>query len=293
MKYVQSFWSKPLSDALKGDDHPINYFAGFPNRFSFLCVWTYSCLSIKEFYPNLHFVTDDAGIDLFEEKLQLPYTSFSRELNQLEELPSYLWAFGKLKAYGLQEEPFCHIDGDVCLFGPVLDKITNAPLFFQSFDHYFDIYSKVHQDVHENYQKVPTDFQSELSSNMKYINAGVLGGNDINSIKSYVDQAFELIHRNKHLINAKKSWELNLYCEQFLISNMIERHNIDCKFLFSDPDEGDRYNFADFEGIPNRSQYIHLYFNKKRKTDYIEQIVARLQLEYPNYYQRILNLDTL
>ena len=51
------------------------------------------------------------------------------------------------------------------------------------------------------------------------------------------------------LVNSKfsepkfqKSWELNLYCEQFLISNMIDIHNLDTKFLFNDPDIGDRYD---------------------------------------------------
>ena len=102
--------------------------------------------------------------------------------------------------------------------------------------------------------------------------------------------SFEFIENNKHLLSKERSWEFNLYCEQFLISNMAHNQSIECGFLFDKPDENDRYNFAAFTEIPEHSQYIHLYFNKKRQTRYIEQIIARLQLEYPEYYGRILKL---
>jgi hypothetical protein len=290
MKYLHSFWSKPLEKLLQDNSNGSKTFAGFPNKLSFLCAWSYSCLSIKKYYPNLHLVTDDLGVQLFIEQLRLPYVTASKALNDLHDLPPYLWAFGKLYAYKLQQEPFCHIDGDVFLFGSVLDSVIERDLFFQSFDHHTHIFSKIHKTIHENGRNIPKDFYAELSSDMKCINAGVIGGNRIDIIKSYVDQAFELIRNNQHLLSAEKSWELNLYCEQFLISNIIDKYNIDCGFVFSEPDENNRYNFAAFESIPEQSQYVHLYFNKKRKTQYIEQIVARLQIEYPEYYERILTL---
>ena len=293
MKYVQSFWSKPILEAFKDSGNTKNYFAGFPNRFVFLCAWTYSCLSIRKYYPNLHLVTDDYGIKIFRDALDLPYQSFSTELNDLSEFPSYLWAFGKLHVYRLQKEPFCHLDGDVFLFGPVLNKIINAPLFFQSYDHDVQLYAKVNERVRTSFRSVPKGFQSELKENLRCINAGVIGGNDIDLIQSYTDQAFELISQNLDRIDPKNSWELNLYCEQFLISNMMDCYDIPSAFLFSEPDTNNRYNFADFENISRNTQYVHLYFNKKRKTEYLEQIIARLQLEYPEYYKRILKVDLI
>lgn len=286
MKFVQSFWSKPIFDFEHQNNWNFRHHGGFPNAFLFYCAWVYSCLSIKKYYPNLHLVTDDYGIHIFKEVLQLPYVSFSKALNDLNGYNEGAWALGKLYTYKLQKEPFCHIDGDVFLFGPVLDQIIDHPIFCQSFDYDMGQYAEIHPYVHENFRKVPAEFQLGESEKLKLINAGVIGGHDLDVFQRYTTKAFELIDNNQDKIGAINGGIFNLYYEQFLLSNIIFRNNFKVASLYEEPDSD--INFAAFHNIPNTSQYIHLISHLKMSTAYMEQVVARLQLEFPEYYYRLL-----
>ena len=286
MKFLHSFWSKPFYDQANKDDYRFRYFGGFPEAFLFFAAWTYSCLSIQKYYPNLHLVTDDRGVYLFRDVLKLPYKSFSTRLNDLDHYPKSLWALGKIHTYRMQKEPFCHIDGDVFFFGKVLDSIANKPIFCQSFDHHEALYQAIHKDVHEHFDRVPVEFQADLSDNIRLINAGVIGGHDLKFYDYYCSKAFELVDNNLDKLNEKNRVNLNLYFEQFLLSNLIHKNHYEIGFLFPELLESER-SLTQFHRVPYKSQYIHLASTLKRFTEYLEQVVIRLQLEYPEYYERL------
>ncbi len=79
--------------------------------------WTLSCLNLRKFYENVELVTDEVGYRYLIEKLKLPYSSVRVELDCINTYPSSLWAIGKLYTYGIQNEPFIHVDGDVYIWG--------------------------------------------------------------------------------------------------------------------------------------------------------------------------------
>jgi hypothetical protein len=286
MKFIHSFWSKPFYDQANKDDYRFRYFGGFPEAFLFYAAWTYSCLSIKKYYPNLHLVTDDRGIHLFRDILELPYESFSNDLNALDHYPESLWALGKIHTYRSQTEPFCHIDGDVFFFGNVLDRIIEAPVFCQSFDHHEELYQVIHNDVHENFENVPKEFEADLSENIRLINAGVIGGHDLDFYQYYCEKAFQLVDNNLDKLDQKSRVNLNLYFEQFLLSNLVHKNQYDIAFLFPEllPSE---HSLTRFHRVPDQSQYVHLASTLKRFTEFMEQVVIRLQLEFPEYYERL------
>ncbi|MGB5818415.1 MAG: DUF6734 family protein [Saonia sp.] len=292
MKFIQSFWSKPIFDTHHMNNWNFRHHGGFPTSFLFYCSWIYSCLSIQKQYPNLHLVTDDLGIEIFKNTLNLPYVSFSNELNDLREYHEGLWALGKLYTYRLQKEAFCHIDGDVFLFGPVLDPILDQPIFCQSFDRNKNQYSEVHPYVRKHFNKVPAEFNADLSDKIKYINAGVIGGNNIDLFQLYTSKAFELITNNMDKLEDINSSLFNLYYEQFLISNIISEKNLAVASLYTKSNDNNAYNFAAFHQIPQQSRYVHLISHLKRSTEFMEQVVARLQLEYPEYYSRLTHFYT-
>lgn len=289
MKFVQSFWSKPFFDSAHKDNWNFRHNGGFPSAFLFYCAWIYSCLSIKKWYPELHLVTDDRGLQIFRDELNLPYTSFSNELNALDDYHKGAWALGKLHTYRLQKEPFCHLDGDVFLFGPVLDPLLDQAVFCQSYNHNGSQYAEIHPYIHEHFERVPSDFQAELNHEIKYINVGIIGGTDIELFQKYTATAFDLIDNNQDKLDDINSGLFNLYYEQFLLSNMVNRRGLDITSLYEGPDDVQAYNFAAFHGIPLRSQYVHLISHLKKPTEFMEQIVARLQLEYPGYYERVMH----
>ncbi len=291
MKFIQSFWSKPLLSQEHKDNRLFRFKGGFPSNFLFLCAWTYSCLTIKKYYGNLHLVTDSYGIEIFKNILDLPYTSFSEVLDNLEGYHEGFWALGKLYTYQLQEEPFCHIDGDVFVFGDVFRDLLDKPVFCQSYDYNSEQYSEIHPYVHENFDKVPKAFEADLTTKIKFLNVGVIGGSDIDLFQKYTHAAFQLIDANQEKVASINVSLLNLYYEQFLLSNIIANEGISVDSLYKLPDNEAKNKFVDFVGIPNRSKYIHLISGFKRSTKYMEQVVMRLMLEYPEYYKRLLKYN--
>lgn len=287
MKFIQSFWSKPFTDSIHSNNWNYRHNGGYPNPFLFYASWCYSCLSIKKYYPNLHLITDNEGVYIFRDVLKLPYTSFSTRLNTLSDYDKGLWALGKLFTYNMQDEPFCHLDGDVFLFGSVLDKLIKKPIFCQSFDHDTDQYAEIHAYVHSHFNHVPK-FNGNLNNNLKLINAGIIGGTNIKIFQDYTASAFELINNNADKLNHINMGLLNLYYEQFLFSNIVEQQKFQVHTLFPETDQAPK--FAAFHNIPNEAQYVHLISHLKKSTEFLELIVARLFLEFPEYYERLKNV---
>ncbi|RIV71161.1 DUF6734 family protein [Flagellimonas aequoris] len=285
MKFIQSFWSKPFEDDDNRNNWNYRHHGGFPTSFIFYCVWCYSCLSIKKYYPSLHLITDEVGLYIFQELLGLPYESFSRDLDALDDYDKKLWALGKLHAYRIQEEPFCHVDGDVFFFGPVLNAVLAEQVFCQSFDHNIDQYTEIHSYVHDHFNSVPIEFNATLDDKIKLINAGIIGGTDVELFRFYTKKAFELIDHNRDKIKDINVGILNLYYEQFLFSNILTEKQIEPSSLFKSNDRGQ--NFAAFHDIPGKSRYIHLISHFKKSTEFLELAVARLISEYPEYYDRV------
>lgn len=289
MRFLHSFWSKPLLSNQHTDNRLFRFNGGFPDQFSFLCAWTYSCLTIKKYYPDLHLVTDSHGIKIFKDILDLPYASFSNALDDLKDYHEGFWAVGKLRTYQLQDAPFCHIDGDIFFFGQVLDHLLGKPLFCQSYDYNNTQYSEIHPYVHKNFKKVDKAFQANLDQKIKFLNVGILGGTDIGLFQDYTQAAMKLIDANQDNLENINVSLLNLYYEQFLLSNITANRNIPFECLYPQADDEVNNNFVDFTGIPKRSQYIHLISAFKRSSQFMEQVVVRLLLEYPTYYQRVVN----
>lgn len=286
MKLIHSYWSKPFFDQDNETDYRFRHFGGFPEAFLFYAAWSYSCLSIQKYYPNLHLITDDRGLEIFRDILKLPYASFSTEMNAMNSYPKSMWALGKLHAYRIQEEPFCHIDGDVFFFGKVLDPVLDAKILAQSFDYNEILYQAIHADVHDNFNKVPEEYQADLSEKIKLINAGVIGGHDLKFYQNYCAKAFELIDNNLDKLEDKKRVNLNLYCEQFLFSNLVKQQERDIQFLFPKMLKSE-YDLTEFHMAPEHSQYVHLASTLKRFPEFLEQVVIRLYLEFPEYYDRL------
>jgi len=290
MKFVQSFWSKPFLDISKEHNMNFRHHGGFRSTFLFLCAWTYSCLSIKKYHSNLHIVTDDFGIDLLKYKLRLPYVTFSNALNDLDDYHSGLWALGKLYTYQLQTTPFCHLDGDVFLFGSLPDTLLKESFFCQSFDQNQEQYKEIHPYVHKHFTNVPPAFNADLSDDIKLINAGIIGGHSVDLFQRYTQNVFEFVDHNQDKLDTINSGLLNLYYEQFLISNMIAQNDISFSSLYPESDSIAHYDFGAFHHIPLKSKYVHLISTLKKNTRLIEQLVARLQLEYPEYYKQLTQL---
>ena len=96
-----------------------------------LMAWAYSCLKLKELYPDVEFYTDSHGAEILIDTLQLPYSNYHINYDDLRYNPS-LWALPKVLTYGKQQRPFIHVDGDVFVFETFNNELTDARLIAQN-----------------------------------------------------------------------------------------------------------------------------------------------------------------
>ena len=179
MKIVQSYWSRPSK--FKDEGKFGRTVGGFlDERFHYMG-WALSCLTLKKWYKNIELVTDSVGAPLFINQLNLPYTSTSVCLDELNHYHPELWAIGKIKAYQIQTEPFLHIDGDIFIWKKLGDlSFHKSPLIVQNveYDCKWNIEAMVNNEKKLSF--LPEEINGAYKkSDFTSINAGVIGGTDL------------------------------------------------------------------------------------------------------------------
>lgn len=290
MKIVQSYWSKPslktgninISDRNKGGwvDKKYNYMS-----------WALSCLQFKKYYDKVELVTDAIGYDFLINKLELPYTSVRVDLDNLNDYHPDLWALGKIYAYSIQEEPFIHADGDIFIYDKFGSEFEKSSLIAQNFEKGFNYYEDLFKNIEQKFDYIPgvLNESKKLNGEIIAVNAGILGGTDIDFFKEYTAEAFKFVDRNISKINEVNIGMFNTVFEQFLFHASAEKNNKEINYLLTDVNHAfDR--LADFTGLPGKCKYIHTVGVYKR-IKYIGDLLAyRLLTDYPEYYYKILNL---
>jgi len=293
MKIVHSFWSKP-SLAKKTN----NAFGGWRHTKFFYMSWALSCLTFKKVYENIELVTDSTGYRLLIEELKLPYTDVKIELDCLNHYPEDLWAIGKLYSYSIQEEPFIHVDGDVYIWNRFGERIENAGLIAQQLDIDYNSYSFALSEIRNNQFSLPDVMEEDLEKykRIESCNAGIIGGNDLDFIRVYCKEAFKLIDSNfsSYDLNYTGSSYAMMY-EQYLFSCLARREQKKITYyLENNPNDNYEFpleNVSDFINKYNeKCKYVHLLSVKKNHINYCYELQNQLQMEYPYYFERIMDI---
>lgn len=290
MKIVQSYWSKPslkkenlnFSDRNKGGwvDKKYNYMS-----------WALSCLQFKKYYKEVELVTDALGYDLLINKLELPYTSVKVVLDDLNNYDSDLWALGKIYAYSIQEAPFIHADGDIFIYEKFGEKFEKSELIAQNIENGFNYYENVFKNIEDKFVYIPKVLKESQNLNHKIVavNAGLLGGTNVNFIKSYTKEAFRFVDNNLDSLEKINVGMFNTIYEQFLFHALAEKKEIGIDYYLQEVNHAFD-ELAEFTGLPGKTHYIHTVGSYKRFKYVGEALADRLLLDYPDYYYKILNL---
>lgn len=120
------------------------------------------------------------------------------------------------------------------------------------------------------------------------LNAGILGGNDMAFFREYTREAFMMVDKNydslSKLNNISKG-EFNMVFEQFLAYCLCCENKVNLQVILKG-----EYRLSDFCNIPNYETYIHTIGTLKKFTNIGDYVLERLIFEFPEYYDRILNL---
>lgn len=280
---VQSYWSKSYQSNQPN-------FGWYDKAFHYMS-WTLSCLKLSQFYKHVKLVTDSPGAEILVGKLNLPYSTVSCELDKLSGYDETLWALGKLKAYEQQEEPFIHVDGDVFIWNQFPDEIMNAPLLAQNEEVNFP-YNCVAMETLINMGFVfPNGIRTTLP--ISESNAGILGGCDIEFFKEYAELTNSFIKINEERIKEfiGSSAAINTILEQYLFHELAEQRNTPVTYLFKEEITHRGFDkFTCFSSLPHQVQYIHTIGAYKTKMETGERIARCLCYEFPEYYDKLMNL---
>lgn len=286
MRYIQTLYYNDAKDPLKEG-------FGWCRPEYNLMSWALSCLQLKKLYGNVELYSDDKGADLLVDKLGLPYTTVHTNFNSFDNVNDKLWALPKLYTYSLQTSPFLHIDGDVFLFEELPSKLLKSGLIAQNPEVATEYYIETQKQLTEHFTYFPTTVKDDFESGIpiKAVNAGILGGTNINFFQEYTEEAFRYVKLNKEHLNNIDAEKFNVFFEQhlFYVLALNDKQKID--YLFQSLEKSDSYtHLADFHETPHPAFYLHLLGHYKKDEDTCIQMAAKLRELYPEYYYRIVQL---
>lgn len=268
MVAVYSFWSKPLRE--NGKIH--NYI----EPILFISAFYLSVLYAKRNFKKVKLVTDSYGYNLLIKKYKFPFDEISLELNDIENINKEYWAYGKIIAYELQNEPFIHFDWDSW----VVNK-KNIPLKSQII-----VQNKEWLNDRDFYiQDVKLLRSLGYKSNVLYypidyaFNTGVFGGNNLKVIKEYCKEAKNIVKfaQQENITNNLLVGKNLFSCifEQYLLSAVCKKYNIEVTEIAKD------YKST------IRNTYHHIWGAKGNK-DITERVFNLLRSEFPDEYQKLI-----
>lgn len=289
MKIVQSFWSKPFFRPEGTRLH-----GGWPHRRYNYISWALSCLLLSEHYDKLEIVTDEMGKEILIDKLGLPYTSVQVVLDELNHYHPDLWALGKLFAYRIQKEPFLHVDSDIFIWKPFDDRLTSAPLVAQNRESYTSHYTFQYGEVYKHFSTVPKYMQglTEQFEFIPAINAGILGGTDLDFFETYTGEAFDFVNANRDDIpKLTDVGGFNSVYEQSLFRFLSHERGKEIAFMFPDsPDTPE--NVGLIHEAENHDHFVHCVGGFKRQYMVYTLMESRMKALYPDHYALIDELIT-
>ncbi|MCD8078847.1 MAG: hypothetical protein LUF04_00020, partial [Bacteroides sp.] len=242
-------------------------------------------------YDKVELVTDQAGKELLIDRMELPYDSVRVVLDDINHYPSLLWALGKIYAYSIQDEPFIHVDGDVFIWKKFSEKVEAGQLIAQHkevghefSEHYYKGLLRARPDY---FPKEILQFREQVTTQLTEANAGILGGNDLDFIRSYCEEAFRFVDRvMDQVLTVPHPGMFNTIFEQYLFYCMAHLKNKKITYQFQEVG----HTFEEtvrFKTIPYPPDFIHVLAYHKRSSLLCEKIIQHLWYEFPEHYEHI------
>jgi hypothetical protein len=287
VRAIWSFWSAPYA---------AHYRYAWARPVDHLLSWVVSVQTAMRHYPDAMLVTDSPGRRLLVDRLGLPFTAVSTELDRLAGRNVAWWMLGKLVAYRLQTDPYVHIDSDVFLWNKLPAHLTNAPVltqnpeYHQKADYGIDEISAI---LRGSEGRLPAEWEwaCSLDHVVRVENCGIMGGQDAAFLSHYALTALSLIECEANqpaLQTLSVGFWHNCAVEQFMLAACIGFHaarsdspyrGVRVAHLFPSWTEANDANYA------ARVGYTHL-MGGKRIPAAGQRLAQRVRRDWPDFYRR-------
>jgi len=258
-----------------------------------LMSWALSCLQLQKIYKEVELYANSNAAKLLIDTLELPYYKVNLSHDNLKLAHENLWALPKIFTYSLQEDPFLHFDGDVFLFDALPEVLLNKNLIAQNIEEATDYYTQTQKELVKHFTYFPNCVENDFKNDVpiKAVNAGILGGNNIDFIKEYTQLAFRYINKNvQHFSNINVD-RFNVFFEQHLFYSLANEKEIPIEVLIHLTIKDNQYmHLGDIHEAPCKRSYLHFLGQYKKDEFTCRLMAAKLRQLYPEYYYRIISL---
>lgn len=229
------------------------------------------------------------------DRLKLPYKEVHVVYDDLAVLPHH-WAIAKIKTYTLQVEPFIHVDGDIYIPNPLPDDILKAGLVAQNREIGTKYYRRmVDRMLSFGTIKLPRYIEQGLEEeSISSYNMGIFGGNDVDFIHEYCDEAMRFV-RDNDINNTSLPHSrvvCNIFFEQIILAAFadLKKREVASVLGRDVKDEGySGFEFCDLAYYEQRA-FFHLLGGHKRNPYNCDMLGKTLLRLYPEYYKRIIEM---
>jgi len=258
-----------------------------------LMSWALSCLQLHKFYGKAELYANTDAAELLIDRLQLPYHTVHLSHDNFALPDEHLWALPKILTYSLQNQPFLHLDGDVFLFNHFNKELLASELIAQNLEAASDYYLRAQKELTTHFTYFPECVRRDFDDPqpIQAVNAGILGGHNIEFIREYTSLAFKYVQRNSHHLKKINADRFNVFFEQHLFYSFAKEKKAAIGLLFEDVITDNEYKYlGDFHDAPCYKNYLHLLGHFKRDEFTCIQMAAKLRELYPDQYYRIVSL---
>ena len=257
-----------------------------------LMAWSFSCLQLRSLGYDLILHGDSCAAEILSTKLKLPFSKIQITHESFILPDPQLWALSKIYTYGLQSEPFIHIDGDVFLFERFPEAFCEAPLIAQNTEEATEFYTSAQAELMKHLDYFPREVKNDFWSGdpITAVNAGILGGSDIEFFQEYSAEALRYVAKNTHCFDKVPLHQFNVFFEQHLFYTMAKSRGIKIEYLLAESFRDNFYTgLANFHQTPQRRKYLHLLGHFKRDKFACQEMASHFRALYPEYYYQVLD----
>lgn len=250
-----------------------------------------SGLLILRNYGNLTFYGDEESAFFFKDVLKMPYTKVFSSLDSLKGIPPGMWAAGKIYVYGMQTEPFFHVDNDFYIWKRLPERIFYEDIVVQdseveeNFLYFWNSVYRKAVEFSQSHLKLPPSWIKDLNTpeyKKKAYNMGFFGGKRLDAINRYCSESLSFINDNLEIFRTIKNDdlnEINIVAEQYIIYTVLKDMKIVPYKLL--PSVKDRENSF----LISSMGFNHLLGTAKQRPENNIGIENKLKTLFPENYK--------
>jgi hypothetical protein len=177
-------------------------------------------------FKEVEVVSNNWGLNIIE-KFGLPAT-LRNDLEELKGLSKYFWAYGKIKAYSIQDKPFLHIDNDCFMWDGIPEDKKESRFLFQSREYFRKPGYGLYLPLKKVYNEAPVKIKEIVEVTDYAYNCGVCGGTDVDLFKEWADCSHRYITAPENQDTFFKNnpdmlIHQNLFHEQYFGASLIQK----------------------------------------------------------------------